>query len=198
MWVLGLTGGIGSGKSAASDFFSRLNVVVVDADVVARDVVQPQQPAWKAIVEHFGSDVLLADQQLDRAWLREKVFADPNERLWLEQQTHPHIRHRMVQQLQQASSPYAVLVSPLLFETDQKQLVQRTLVVDVPESVQLERASRRDANHTDQIKRIMAAQMPRRERLAFADDVVDNSGTLEQLHHQLELLHQQYLALSAA
>ncbi len=196
MWILGLTGGIGSGKSAASDYFQRLGIVVVDADIVAREVVQPGQPAWNAIREHFGPDALQADGQLNRAWLRQIVFSDPQQRRWLEQQTHPRIRDSIIQQLQQAQSPYAILASPLLFESGQAQLTQRTLVIDVPEALQLQRASQRDGNDEEQIRRIMAAQINREERLARADDVVDNSGSLEQLYAQLQELHEVYLSLS--
>ena len=196
MWVLGLTGGIGSGKSAASDYFAKLGIVVVDADIVAREVVEPGQPAWQAIREHFGPEVLQADGSLNRAWLRQKVFAEPAERQWLEQQTHPRIRDSIIRQLQQAQSPYAILSSPLLFESGQAQLTARTLLIDVPEEVQLQRASARDGNDTEQIRRIMAAQLSRQERRARADDLVDNSGSLEQLYAQLQGLHERYLSLS--
>ncbi|WP_420907144.1 dephospho-CoA kinase [Venatoribacter cucullus] len=196
MWVLGLTGGIGSGKSAASDYFAKLGIVVVDADIVAREVVEPGQPAWQAIREHFGPEVLQADGSLNRAWLRQKVFAEPAERQWLEQQTHPRIRASIIRQLQQAQSPYAILSSPLLFESGQAQLTARTLLIDVPEEVQLQRASARDGNDAEQIRRIMAAQLSRQERRTRADDLVDNSGSLEQLYAQLQGLHERYLSLS--
>lgn len=195
MFILGLTGGIGSGKTAASQFFIEQGIVVVDADIVAREVVQPQQPAWQAIKERFGDDVLLASGELNRAWLRQKVFAEPEQRLWLESQTHPRIRESMLRQLQQANSAYAILASPLLFETDQAKLVQRSLLIDVAEDVQLSRAASRDANSLEQIKRIMAVQMPRLKRQSFADDIVDNSGSLENLYQQLQTLHQRYLTL---
>lgn len=193
MWILGLTGGIGSGKSAASDFFQQQGIVVVDADIVAREVVEPNQPAWLAIKEHFGDEALLADGNLNRAWLRNKVFADPAERKWLESQTHPRIRDSIIRQLQQAQSPYAILASPLLFESDQAALTQHTLLIDVPEDIQLARASNRDGNDAEQIKRIMQAQMSRAERRARAHDIVDNSGTIAELHALLQPLHQQYL-----
>lgn len=197
MFILGLTGGIGSGKTAASDYFERQSIRVVDADVVAREVVEPNQPAWQAIVEHFGHDVLLENGQLNRAWLRSKVFANEDERKWLESQTHPLIRDAIIQQLQQATSAYAILASPLLFESKQSAFTQRTLVIDVPEDIQLIRACTRDGNNEEQIRRIMAAQLPRQERLKLADDVVDNSQSLDKLHQQLAPLHQQYLALAS-
>lgn len=191
--IIGLTGGIGSGKTAASDYFASLGVVVVDADIVAREVVEPDQPAWQAIVDRFGEEALLPDRSLNRPWLRDKVFADPAIRQWLEQQTHPRIRERLEDQLTEASSDYAILVSPLLFESGQDALVTRTLVIDVPVEIQLQRACARDSNNEAQIRNIIAAQMPREARLERADDVVDNSGTLASLTEQLMPLHQHYL-----
>ncbi|WP_430461701.1 dephospho-CoA kinase [Thalassolituus sp. LLYu03] len=198
VWVLGLTGGIGSGKTAASDYFAKLGICVVDADVVAREVVEPGEPAWLAIRDRFGADAFLADQSLNRAWLRQKVFAEPGERIWLEQQTHPRIRERIIEQLSKATSAYAVLVSPLLFESGQSALTQHTLLIDVPEPVQIERASQRDQNNEEQIRRIIAAQMSRADKQAKANDVADNSGTLAHLHQQLDQLHQRYLTLAAS
>jgi dephospho-CoA kinase len=196
MFILGLTGGIGSGKSAASKYFRDQGIAVVDADVVAREVVEPGQPALIAIEERYGAEALLDDGTLNRAWLRAKVFAEPDERKWLESQTHPRIRDNIIAQLNAATSPYAILESPLLFESGQSELVTRTLVIDVPEEVQVERASSRDGNEEEQIRRIIAAQLPRAERLQKADDAVDNSGNLEALYSQLEPLHQSYLQLA--
>ena len=198
MLVVGLTGGIGSGKTAASDYFASLGITVVDADVVAREVVEPHQPAWQAILERYGAQAFLCDQSLDRAWLRAKVFADPNERIWLEQQTHPRIRERLIQQLQNSKSAYAILVSPLLFESGQSALAQRTLLVDVPTDIQVARASSRDGNDEEQIRRIIAAQMSREDRRAKATDIVDNSTDLGSLYQQLLPLHQYYLELANA
>jgi len=198
MLVVGLTGGIGSGKTAASDYFTSLGITVVDADVVAREVVEPHQPAWQAILERYGAQAFLCDQSLDRAWLRAKVFADPNERIWLEQQTHPRIRERLIQQLQNSKSAYAILVSPLLFESGQSALAQRTLLVDVPTDIQVTRASSRDGNDEEQIRRIIAAQMSREDRRAKATDIVDNSTDLGSLYQQLLPLHQYYLELANA
>ncbi len=196
MFILGLTGGIGSGKSAASKYFRDQGITVVDADVVAREVVEPGQPALIAIEERYGADALLDDGTLNRAWLRAKVFAEPDERKWLESQTHPRIRDSIMVQLSAATSPYAILESPLLFESGQSELVARTLVIDVPEEIQVERACSRDSNEEEQIRRIIAAQIPRAERLQRADDAVDNSGNLEALYSQLEPLHQSYLQLA--
>ena len=196
MFILGLTGGIGSGKSAASKYFRDQGITVVDADVVAREVVEPGQPALIAIKERYGANALLDDGTLNRAWLRAKVFAEPDERKWLESQTHPRIRDSIIVQLSAATSPYAILESPLLFESGQSELVARTLIIDVPEEVQVERACSRDGNEEEQIRRIIAAQMPRSERLQRADDAVDNSGNLEALYEQLAPLHQSYLQLA--
>ena len=196
MFILGLTGGIGSGKSAASNYFAQQGIVVVNSDQVAREVVLPGQPAWQAILDRYGPEVLQADQTLNRAWLREKIFAEPEERLWLESQTHPRIREATIEQLQQAASAYVILESPLLFKSKQSAMVQRTLVIDVPESIQLIRACSRDGNNEEQIRRIMAAQLPRLERIRLADDVVDNRGSLAELYDRLAPLHQRYLELS--
>ncbi|MFT6422960.1 MAG: dephospho-CoA kinase [Thalassolituus sp.] len=196
--IIGLTGGIGSGKTAASDFFASKDITVVDADIVAREVVEPGEPAWLAITERYGSDVLQEDQSLNRAWLRQKVFTEPDELKWLESQTHPRIRDRLIQQLRDATSPYAVLVSPLLFESGQSTLVKRTLVIDVPVDTQVMRACSRDTNDEEQIRRIIAAQIPRKDRCSRADDVADNSGTLAQLHAQLEKLHHTYLTMATS
>jgi len=197
MFILGLTGGIGSGKSAATRYFETLGIKVVDADIVAREVVEPGETAWLAIKERYGSDALLSDETLNRAWLRQKVFAEPEERTWLESVTHPAIRDSLIQQLNNAQSAYAILASPLLFESGQSALVNRTLVVDVPVETQVKRACNRDNNDEAQIRRIIEAQMPRQERCDKADDVVDNSGLLEDLYQQLQPLHEHYLMLAA-
>lgn len=198
MFILGLTGGIGSGKTAASDYLASKGIVVVDADVVAREVVEPGQPALQAIAERYGNDALLPDGSLNRAWLRQKVFAEPQERQWLESQTHPRIREAIIHKLQAATSAYAILVSPLLFESGQYQLTQRTLLIDVSEALQVERASQRDQNDAEQIRRIIAAQMSGADKRAKADDIADNSQDLEHLHQQLDQLHLTYLKLAQA
>lgn len=194
--IVGLTGGIGSGKTAASQWFADQDLHIVDADVVAREVVAPGQPALQDIVHHFGRDILRADGWLDRAALRARVFADPQARHQLEAITHPPIRAAMLAQLAAADSPYVVLVSPLLFETTQHELVHRTLLVDVAEDIQRQRASARDGQSIEAIERIMAAQMPRTQRQALADDIVLNNGTLAELHQQLLQLHRFYLQLA--
>lgn len=195
-YIVGLTGGIGSGKSAASQWFEHQGIHVVDADVVAREVVQPGQPALEKIAQHFGDWVLQADGQLDRRALRDYVFQHPEARQQLEAITHPIIRQSILSQLQQAQSAYVILVSPLLFETGQDRMTHRNLLVDVSEATQLKRASQRDAQSTEQIQKIIATQMPRSEKLKRADDVVHNEGTLDELYQQLMRLHTDYLTRS--
>lgn len=193
MFVVGLTGGIGSGKTAASDYLASKGIVVVDADIVAREVVAPGQPALEAIRGHFGDPVIQADGQLDRRALREIVFADPAARKTLEGITHPAIAQSIIRQLQSAQSAYAILASPLLLETSQKDMVNRVLLVDVPEAVQIRRTTSRDQVDETQVRAIIAAQMARNDRQARADDIVTNDGTLADLHQQLDALHERYL-----
>ncbi|MEZ0150732.1 MAG: dephospho-CoA kinase [Candidatus Reddybacter sp.] len=197
MFVLGLTGGIGSGKSAVAACFKKHGIKVVDADIAARKVVEPGMPALQAIAEHFGEQVLQGDGTMDRAALRSIVFNDQQQRHWLEQLLHPVIGQWITAELASATSPYAILESPLLLETEQRKSTQRALVVDVSKELQIERATARDNNSREQIEAIIAAQLPREERLARADDVVDNSGSLEALEKAVETLHQQYLDIAA-
>lgn len=194
--IIGLTGGIGSGKTAASDWFARQGIVIVDADVVARIVVEPGQPALAEIQQQFGDWVLLDNGQLNRAALRQHIFEHPDARQALEAITHPKIREEIIRQLNAATSSYVMLVSPLLLESNQHQLVERVLLVDVPEHLQLSRASMRDTQSRDAIAKIMAAQMPRLQRQTHADDIVVNDGDLEHLYRQLQPLHQHYQDLA--
>jgi dephospho-CoA kinase len=196
MYIVGLTGGIGSGKTAASDYLAAQGITVVDADVVAREVVMVGQPALAAIASHFGADVLNVDGSLNRAALRKIIFAHPAERQALEAITHPAIRQALQQQLAASQSPYTLLVSPLLFESGQHQFAQRTLVIDASEDMQRERAARRDGVRPEQIDQIMAAQLSRTERNRRADDIVVNHGDLADLYSQLAPLHTLYLQLS--
>lgn len=193
---LGLTGGIGSGKSEVSRRFEDRGIQVVDADLVARQVVEPGTPALLAIEQHFGPEILDQNGTLLRARLREIIFSDSKERIWLETLLHPLIRTEIIRQLDKATSVYAILSSPLLFETKQNALVSRTLVVDASEELQLERASQRDNNRLEQIKAIMKTQLSRQERCALADDVIHNHGDKTELDHQVETLHQQYLTMA--
>lgn len=194
-WVLGLTGGIGSGKSAVVEEFGRLGVHWVDADHAARWVVEPGRPALASIVERFGETVLAQDGSLDRAALRGLVFRDAAQRKWLEELLHPLIRQEIAEHLARATSPYAIMVSPLLVESGQYRQVDRVLVVDVPEALQVERATRRDQSSEAQIRAILEAQASREERLRHADDVLINDRDRAWLRQEVERLHNFYLTL---
>ncbi len=194
-WVLGLTGGIGSGKTAVADRFASLGVHVVDADQAARWVVEPGRPALLQIVERFGKGVLLQSGELNRAELRQRIFVDPAERQWLEKLLHPLIRAEVAQQLALADSSYAIMVSPLLIESGQYRQVGRVLVVDVPESLQIVRTTARDQASEEQVRAILSAQVQREERLKHADDVLVNDRDLSWLGVEVERLHRFYLTL---
>jgi len=198
MIIIGLTGGIGSGKTTVSNLFSELGIMVVDADIAAREVVERGSAALGDIKSHFGDKVINCDGSLNRKALRERVFDNETERHWLEALLHPLIKTQLAQQLKIAKSAYAILSSPLLFETDQHQLTQRILVVDVPETLQLERACSRDKNSREQIKTIMAAQMDRKTRCKRADDIILNDSDTDQLKAKVLSLHQFYLELAKA
>jgi dephospho-CoA kinase len=197
-FVLGLTGGIGSGKSAASQWFEAQGITVVDADVVAREVVAIGQPALAQIQQVFGDWVLLEDGSLNRRALREYIFQSPEARKTLESITHPAIRTSIIQQLHAAQSPYAIMVSPLLFETNQHELTQHTLLIDATIELQIERASQRDGQNIEQIRNIIAAQMSREQKQTMADDIVLNDGHLDHLYTHLRPLHQKYLNMAAS
>jgi dephospho-CoA kinase len=194
-WILGLTGGIGSGKSAVAQHFIDLGVHLVDADHAARWVVEPGRPALDRIVEHFGGDVLQADGQLDRSALRARIFADSDERRWLEALLHPLIGQEIMAYLARAESPYAILVSPLLIESGQHRLTQRVLLVDAPEQLQIQRTIARDQSSAEQVQAILKAQASRSERLQHAHDVLVNDRDLHWLQAEVERLHNFYLTL---
>lgn len=198
-FIVGLTGGIGSGKTAVSDRFAALGVKVVDADVASRVVVEPGQPALKAIAAHFGEHIIGSDGGLDRAALRKIVFAQPEERTWLEQLTHPLINAYIKDELGSAESDYAMLAHPLLVETKQYHICNRVLAVDVPETLQIERTMARDGNDRNQVEAIIAAQATREQRLEVADDVLVNDQDLAHIDAEVSKLHKRYqqLALDA-
>lgn len=200
MYVVGLTGGIGSGKSEAARLFTELGAAVVDTDVIAHRLTAPGQPAVQRIAELLGADVLAADGSLNRASLRRKVFADPASRKALEGLLHPLIRQAVVQELAQpSSSPYAVVVVPLLFETGAyADAIARSLVIDCDEALQVSRAMARSRLSEAEVRTIMAAQCPRTRRLQLADDVVQNNGSLQQLAEQVRQLHEKYEKACAA
>lgn len=194
-WILGLTGGIGSGKSAAAQRFVELGVHLVDADQAARWVVEPGRPALASIVERFGPGVLQADGQLDRVALRQLIFADPEQRRWLEALLHPLIGQEIFSYLAKAESPYAVFVSPLMIESGQFKRTQRLLVIDAPQALQVERTLLRDQTNPEQVQAILKAQTSREERLRHAHDVVVNDRDLSWLHSEVDRLHHFYLTL---
>ena len=193
--IIGLTGGIGSGKSTVARAFEALGAAWVDADDVAREIVLPGEPALSAIKQHFGEQVIHSDGTLNRAALREIIFQSPEQRLWLESVTHPNIRERIMQhltQLKAQGAPYVLLVSPLLFESGQNALVDRTIVIDVPQALQVARTLQRDGVSESQVHAILAAQLPREQRLAQADDVIDNSRDHASMMAQVAKLDQRY------
>ncbi|WP_417544057.1 dephospho-CoA kinase [Marinobacter sp.] len=195
MIIIGLTGGIGSGKSTVARQFGALGVHWVDADDVAREVVEPGMPALTAIADHFGQDILTVGGALDRARLRQIVFEQPGQRAWLEGLLHPIIREELIRQLHPIdyTLPYVLLVSPLLLETDQHKLVEKVLVVDVPVAVQIERTVARDTNSREQVERIIAAQISREQRISKADAVIDNNQPTENVAAEVRALHERFM-----
>lgn len=196
--IIGLTGGIGSGKSTVARAFETLGAAWIDADDVAKEVVQTGEPALLAIQKRFGDQVINVDGTLNRAALRNIVFTNPEQRRWLESVTHPKIRERLLQHLERLKAqgaPYVLLVSPLLFESGQHALVSRSLVVDVPQALQLSRTQQRDGVSESQVHAILAAQLPREQRLAKADDVIDNGGDHASMMEQVVRLDKQYRRL---
>jgi dephospho-CoA kinase len=196
--TIGLTGGIASGKSTVARRFAELGVPVIDADEVARAVVEPGTPALSAVARRFGRGVLAADGSLDRRALRELVFADPTARRDLEDLLHPLIRSEMQRRAAAASGPYLVLAIPLLIEGGKRDDVDRILVVDAGEDLQIARVMARDGGSSAQARAILATQASRAERLGKADDVLENAGSVPQLWDAVDRLHQRYLGLAAA
>ncbi|GAA0354260.1 dephospho-CoA kinase [Bowmanella denitrificans] len=192
--IIGLTGGIGSGKSKVSDLFAAKGIEIIDADILAREVVEPGAPALAKIAQHFGKDMLQADGQLNRKALRERIFSHPQDKTWLNELLHPLIRQLMQERTAAARSPYCILAIPLLVENQLQSLVDRILVVDVEESVQRTRVISRDNVSADQVDAILASQASRSQRLAAADDIIDNNGTINNLIEQVDKLHAYYLS----
>ena len=198
MYVVAITGGIGSGKTTIANQFAALGIEVVDADLIAREVVAPGTPALAAIVNHFGAEMLTEQGLLDRRALRERIFSDPAAKFWLNALLHPIIRSEMLRQCAAVSSPYCLLVVPLLVENRLTELADRVLVIDVDEATQIERTCHRDGVSREQAQAILASQASRSERLAMADDVLDNqSGTTETIRERILALHETYLAFAS-
>ncbi len=193
--VVGLTGGIGSGKTTVANMFHDLGVELVDADIIAREVVEPNSFALGKIKQHFGDVFIQADGYLDRTKLRHKVFTSELDMQWLNNLLHPLIRESILSKISENSGQYCILVAPLLFENKLTQYVDRTLVVDVTESIQIERTVKRDNSNSDIIEKIIASQISRTERLKLADDVIDNSTTdLSLIAKKVDELHRLYLS----
>nr|WP_277628928.1 dephospho-CoA kinase [Pantoea allii] len=193
-----MTGGIGSGKSTIAEYFAASGVDIIDADVIAREVVEPGTPALQAIIARYGDAIVNEQGALHRSRLREIIFATPDEKRWLDALLHPLINARTQQLKAQAVSPYVLWVVPLLVENQLQRQADRVLVVDTDEETQLKRTLQRDNVSPDQAKRILAAQATRQQRLACADDIIDNSGAPENALPQVAQLHQLYLKLAAA
>ena len=193
--IIGLTGGIGSGKTAVSDSFESLGIDVVDADLASRVVVQKGKPCLLKIAQHFGEDILTKEAELDRAKLREIIFKSEKEKNWLESLLHPAIANQIQDELNASKSPYTILVSPLLLETNQKDFCSKVLAVDVPVETQVERTLKRDGVSKEQVQAIINSQISRNDRLNLADEVIVNDGTLEDLEIAVKILHEKFLSL---
>lgn len=194
--LIALTGGIASGKSAVAELFAQLGVPVLDTDQIARDIVAPGMPALGELVAAFGAEILDADGRLDRTRMRERVFRDPEERRKLERITHPAIRAELARRSAAAGGDYQIHVIPLLVESGRAEFYDRVLVVDCPESAQIARLMARDGTSREQAEEILRAQVSREERLNAAHDVIENTGTLEDLQRFVQTLHRNYALLA--
>jgi len=195
-FIVGLTGGIGSGKTTVANMFAELGIELVDADIIAREVVEVGSKGLYEISAHFGSEILNQDKSLNRAKLRELIFSQPDELEWLNELMHPMIRDKILKSLKATTSPYAILVAPLLFENGLDRLVNLSLLVDISPEQQLNRTIDRDSVSSVQIKNIIDSQAPRAERLSKADDVIDNHGKISALKGKVITLHNNYLKLA--
>ncbi|OGT53103.1 MAG: dephospho-CoA kinase [Gammaproteobacteria bacterium RIFCSPHIGHO2_12_FULL_42_13] len=196
MLVIGLTGGIGAGKTTVAQLFIERGITVIDADQIARQLTAPGQPALQQIVKHFGCEVLLDNGALDRSKLRKIIFDDKPSRFWLEKLLHPLIRAEIQRYAHSSSSPYCIAMIPLLLESEPNQLIQRILVVDASEEQQVKRVQQRDQASRTTVESILKTQTSRNKRLAAADDIIINNGSLKELIPQIEKLHHYYLKLS--
>lgn len=192
-WVLGLTGGIGCGKTAVSDMLAELGITIVDADIVARQVVEPGSEGLNAIIKHFGSDILDEHGALNRSELRARIFSNLEQKTWLNKLLHPLIRTKLLTDLKNAQSDYVVLVAPLLFENELDRYCNRTLLIDVPVEIQITRTTKRDNISSEQAKQIIDAQMSREHKQQKADDILNNNRDLNDVKQDLLRLHSYYL-----
>ena len=193
-WTVVLTGGIGSGKSLVADLFAQRNVAVVEQDELSREIVQPGQPALQQIVTRFGTDIVDSEGRLNRAELRERIFADPRDRIWLNQLTHPLINELTRKRVQDATTPYALVVNPLL--GGRSSAYDRFLVVDVPTEIQVARTMQRDRISQSLARKMIESQTDRKLRLKIADDVIRNDGTVAQVEERVASLHRRYLFMA--
>lgn len=195
-YIVGLTGGIGSGKSTVTKMFRKLGVEIIDADEISRALTSDDTPLVQTVIQHFGTDILDQEGRLNRAALREIIFSNPREKAWLENLLHPAIRKEIRQKIAESESPYLIVVVPLLLESDNYDFVDRIVVIDASEASQVERVRQRDGNNEALIARIMASQATRTARLKAADDIIDNSSTLEALENRVKELHDSYMLLA--
>ena len=196
MYIVGLTGGIGSGKTTVSQFFLNNNIEVINSDAISREVVQPGTNALAKIEERFGAEILTESKTLNRPRMRSIIFKDDDQKVWLENLLHPLIRDAISLSIAHAKSDYVVLESPLLLETDQHKLVDRVLVVDISPKTQLERTLSRDGGSKDTIKSIIDSQLTRSERINRADDVINNEQDIQSVQSEFESIHRNYLVLA--
>jgi dephospho-CoA kinase len=195
--VIGLTGGIGSGKTTVANFFADLGIDIIDADIAARKVVEPESNALVQISKHFGLQYIKADGTLNRPLLRSQIFSNDIDKLWLNNLLHPLIRQTMLNEIEQSQSPYCLLVAPLLIENNLQSLVERILVIDVCEEEQIKRSVLRDPSSKEEIIRIISSQIPRKERLKHADDIIDNTKSdLSIIKESVMKLDQKYQILA--
>ena len=191
--IIGLTGGIGSGKSAAANFFQNEGISVIDTDQLARKVIEKDTSGYSKVVDSFGANILDNNDSIDRAKLREAVFHDSEKRKILESITHPLVRELMVQKISSSTSPYSIIMVPLIFETNSAKNYDRVLVIDCDVEIQLERAMARDENSADLIQKIIDSQCSRSERLSIANDVIPNNHSIEDLQKRSLAMHNFYL-----
>lgn len=196
MQVIGLTGGLGSGKTTVCAMFAALGVPIIDADIIAHEITAPHQPAVTAIIQHFGDTVLSSPDLLDRKKIRDIIFKNPNERRWLENLLHPLIIARIKDKISALSAPYCIVAIPLLFETGPYDFIDRILVIDADETMQLARVKLRDGMTDTQITEMLNTQISRDERIKLADDIIYNHGNLADLNIAVEQLHLDYLKKS--
>ncbi len=194
--IVGLTGGIGSGKSAAANFFQNEGITVIDADGLSREVIEEGTPGFASIVEYFGSKIIDSDGSINREHLRKEVFDDDKKKKLLESIIHPLVRELMVKKIAVSKSPYSIVMVPLIFETNSMSNYNRILVIDCDPKIQLERAMLRDNNSKAQIEKIMDTQCSREERISIANDIIPNNDSLENLKIRSIAMHKFYLGLS--